>query len=360
MDARAESPFIRIVRRADVAALTQLRLRAHAAIGREGAHGVADEGGRARLVSGTRLLVENEAVTVFVAESDVEAADGDGASTLVGYVLGRHAVWPPIWRTQRVGEIVETYVTPGPGAPPILTALVAAVTADLSRRDVEVLRARVTWGDRETRTRFEAIGFTPLMRTFVRPAARASSSDDPVGIRPALPSDVPGLVLLSLAMLQENGRHDPRLIPHSDAAASLATRHLEEVCDPRSIVLVAEEKPGLPIGMAVGQLGRGDGHRRPTRDATITACFVVPPRRRRGLARQLADRVAGALVARGADQLRLHVVAKNDGSLAFWSSLGYEPVEELLDRPADSAAQGVTEFATDHVDDFDGLGLRRA
>jgi ribosomal protein S18 acetylase RimI-like enzyme len=338
VDARAESRRVRLVRRTDVAALPELRLRAHAGVERGGKHDVSDAGERARLVAGTRLLVESEAVSVFVAEADAHAADGGGA--LVGYAFGRHAVWPPIWRTQRVGEIVETYVAPGPDAPRLLTALVGAVTTELSRRDVEVLRARVACDDRETRARFEAIGFTPLMRTFVRRAEHAPASDDLLEIRAATASDVPGLVLLSLAMLEENGRHEPRLTPHPDAAASLATRHLEEVSDPRSVVFVAEEKRGLPIGMAVGQLGRGDGHKRPTRDATITACFVVPPRRRRGLARRLADRAAEALVSRGADELRLHVVAKNAGSLAFWSSLGYEPVEELLDRPTIASVRG--------------------
>ncbi len=289
----------------------------------------------------TQALLDNDTVVVFVAERGSERiADGaadDPSRSIVGYALGRHAIWPPIWRTQRVGEIVETFVASVAEADEILAALLAAVTAALSRRDVEVLRARVAWDDRGTRTRFEAIGFTPLMRTFARAGPIEPPSTGAVTIRSARASDVASLVLLSMGMLDENGRHEPRLTPHPDAPASLAERHAREIEDPGCIVLVAEEKPGLLVGAAAGQLGRGDGLRRTVRDATITACFVVPPRRRRGIARQLADRVAAALVLKGADELRLHVVAKNASSLAFWSSLGYEPVEELLDRPISDA-----------------------
>lgn len=334
MGVRADSPTVRPLRRADLADLTALRRRFHAERVPRGAHGPESEAERTRIATTTQALWENEATVVFVVEGASATRRTDGRRPLVGYALGRHAVWPPIWRTQRVGEVIETFVVPFEGAPEHLVRLLGAVAAELSRRDVEVLRARVACDDLETRTRFEALGFTPLLRTFVRASSPSGPGDASIRIRPARAADVPSLVLLSLSMLAENGRHEPRLAPHPDAAASLATRHLEEVCDPRHVVLVAEEKPGLLVGLAAGQLGRGDGLRRPARDATITACFVVPPRRRRGLARRLADRVADALVVRGADELRLHVVAKNAGSLAFWSSLGYEPVEELLDRPA--------------------------
>ena len=328
-----DSPSVRLLRRSDLAALTELRRRFHVAGAAARAPAPLADDMRARIATTTSAFWENDAVVVYVAQARTGASDEGGRGPLVGYALGRCAVWPPIWRTQRVGEIVETYVDPVDRAPEFLEALISAMTAELSRRDVEVLRARVASCDRGTRTRFEAIGFTPLLRTFVRSVELPGPGGDSIQLRPARAADIPSLVLLSLAMLEENGRHEPRLTPHADAPAGLAERHAKEIADPSCAVIVAEEKPGLLIGMASGQLGRGDALRRSIRVAVTTGCFVVPPRRRRGIARRLADRVAQALVDLGAYELRLHVVAKNAASLAFWSSLGYEPVEDLLDRP---------------------------
>lgn len=86
------------------------------------------------------------------------------------------------------------------------------------------------------------------------------------------------------------------------------------------------------VGAAGGQMSRRDGLRASRVRATVIGCFVVPPRRRLGIARRLATRVADALIERGADELKLNVVSSNAASRAFWASLGYRPVEELLDR----------------------------
>jgi hypothetical protein len=78
----------------------------------------------------------------------------------------------------------------------------------------------------------------------------------------------------------------------------------------------------------------GNGIQGPLRLGQVTDCFVVPARRRKGIARRLAARVHDLLVEKGAETVRLQVVARNASSVAFWRSLGYEALEDGLERPA--------------------------
>lgn len=345
------SPFVRPPRRGELATVAALREALHAEARR------ADEGGgggealaadaRERLVASTSAALEEERIVVRVAEDPDGATATDGAPALVGIALGRDTVWPPVWRTRRVGEIPEVYVEPGRRGRGLGRALLLAVSDELARRGAEVLRSRVVARDEAVRARFAAAGFEPLLRTFARPVV--VDDDDPAfPVRAAVPADVPSLVLLHAAMLEENGRLEPRLAPHPELRANAAAELPRRLADAEHVVLVAEERPGLVVGFAAGRLERGDGVRGPERVGTVTDCFVVPARRRRGLARALATRLARALAARHAEELRLHVVARNADALAFWSSLGYRPVEELLEKPAprrgppDAAARTAT------------------
>jgi ribosomal protein S18 acetylase RimI-like enzyme len=155
-----------------------------------------------------------------------------------------------------------------------------------------------------------------------------------VPIRPARRGDVPSLLLLWTAMAEENERADPRFAIHPDAKEHMARALSAWVDDPARVVLVAEEAGRLVIGYAAGSVTTGGGIQGPLRLGQVTDCFVVPARRRRGIARRLAARVHDLLVERGAETVRLQVVARNESSVAFWRSLGYEALEDVLERPA--------------------------
>jgi ribosomal protein S18 acetylase RimI-like enzyme len=155
-----------------------------------------------------------------------------------------------------------------------------------------------------------------------------------VPIRPARRGDVPSLLLLWGAMAEENARADPRFGIHPDAKEHMGRALSAWVDDPVRVVLVAEEAGRLLVGYAAGSVTAGNGIQGPLRLGQVTDCFVVPARRRRGIARRLAARVHDLLVERGAETVRLQVVAKNESSVAFWRSLGYEPIEDVLERPA--------------------------
>ncbi len=332
------SSFVRPLRRGDLAAVASLRHALHAEALRAetggGGGGAPTEDARSRLVASTNAALESDHVVVRVAEDPDGTSAADGAPVLVGFAIGRDAVWPPVWRTRRVGEIPDLYVAPTHRGRGLGRALLATVSDELARRGADVLRSRIAARDEKVRARYEAAGFEPLLRTFARPVGEPFEPEPALApVRAAAAADVPSLILLFAAMLEENGRLEPRLAPHPELRANAATELPRRLSDPDHVVLVAEERPGLVVGFAAGRLERGDGVRREARIGTVTDCFVVPARRRRGLARGLASRLADALAVKEAEELRLHVVARNAEALAFWTSLGYRPVEELLEKP---------------------------
>ena len=154
-------------------------------------------------------------------------------------------------------------------------------------------------------------------------------------IRAARRGDVPSLLLLWTAMMEENGRLDPRLAMHADAREHMSRTLSAWIDDPARIVLVAEEGGRLVVGYGAGGVTAGNGVQAPERLGQVTDCYVLPARRRRGIARRLASRLYDLLLERGADAVRLQVAAKNEASLAFWRSLGYEVLEDVLERQPD-------------------------
>jgi ribosomal protein S18 acetylase RimI-like enzyme len=154
-----------------------------------------------------------------------------------------------------------------------------------------------------------------------------------VPMRAARRGDVPSLLELWAAMMEESAALDPRLAPHSRARAHMAEQFAAWLQDPSRAVLVAEEGGRLVVGYAAGCVGAGSGFQAPAEVGQITDCFVVPPRRRRGVARRLVSRLCDVLYERGAGTVRLQVACRNPEALAFWGSLGFEALEHILERP---------------------------
>ncbi len=154
-----------------------------------------------------------------------------------------------------------------------------------------------------------------------------------IPIRTARRADVPSLLMLWGAMLEENAKGDPRLAVHADAREYQTRAFSSWVDDPARVVLVAEEANHLVVGYAAANVVTGNGIQAPARIGQVTDCFVAPRRRRRGIGRRLVSRLLDLLSERGADVVRLQVSAKNEESVAFWASQGWEVLEEVLERP---------------------------
>jgi ribosomal protein S18 acetylase RimI-like enzyme len=155
-----------------------------------------------------------------------------------------------------------------------------------------------------------------------------------VPIRPARRGDIPSLVLLWTAMMEENTRLDPRFRMHPHAKEHVAEEFATWLQDPQRTVLVAEEGGRVLVGYAAAVIGPGNGWQLPDVVGQIVDCFVAPARRRRGVARRLVGRLRDVLYERGVSTMRLQVAAANADSQAFWRSLGYEPLEFVLERDA--------------------------
>jgi ribosomal protein S18 acetylase RimI-like enzyme len=154
--------------------------------------------------------------------------------------------------------------------------------------------------------------------------------------RTARRGDVPSLLMLWGAMMDEHARLDARLTVHPDAREHQSRAFSAWVDDPARIVLVAEESSHLVVGYAAGVIQPGNGVQAPARVGQVTDCFVAPRRRRRGIGRRLVSRLLDLMAERGADVVRLQVSARNGDSQAFWSSMGWETLEEILERPTDA------------------------
>jgi ribosomal protein S18 acetylase RimI-like enzyme len=155
---------------------------------------------------------------------------------------------------------------------------------------------------------------------------------DAVQVRAARRGDIPSLVLLWSAMMEENARLDPRLAMHPHAKEHMAAQFAAWLQDSTRIVVVAEEHGRLVVGYAAGCHGPGNGSQVPAVLGQVTDCYVVPARRRHGVARRLAARLRDHLFERGVSTVRLQVAAHNEGSRAFWRSLGWEDLEVFLER----------------------------
>jgi ribosomal protein S18 acetylase RimI-like enzyme len=155
-----------------------------------------------------------------------------------------------------------------------------------------------------------------------------------IPIRTARRGDVPSLLLLWSAMVEENARVDPRLSVHPDAREHMSRALAAWVEDPARVVLVAEEGKRLIVGFSAGHVTDGDGIHASRRIGQVTDCFVAPARRRGGCGRRLVSRLHDLLAEKGAECVRLQVAAQNEPSQVFWRTLGYEVLEEVLERPA--------------------------
>lgn len=170
-----------------------------------------------------------------------------------------------------------------------------------------------------------------------------------IPLRTARRQDIPMLLLLWEQMMKENAALDPRLAPHPRAKEHMMGQFQQWIADEDRLVVVAEEGRRLVVGYIAAGLMRGSDWKPAARVAEITDCFVVAPRRRRGIARRLVGRVHDQFIERGVDRFRLQAAAANTGSRAFWEAIGWRVGEVVLEReappapPADESPDGGTD-----------------
>lgn len=151
------APAIRAAKRGDVPALVDLRIRHLGEVAKQAA-GIS-------LLPDARQRTE-QALPVWLGQDDrvvlVAEVGGEEEGTLVGYAMGLVSTWPPVFRNQHVGEVLECYVSAGARGQGVGSQLVAKLTEILVGRGVQVLRAVVPEGIEGAGGRLGDAGYAPL------------------------------------------------------------------------------------------------------------------------------------------------------------------------------------------------------
>jgi len=153
-----------------------------------------------------------------------------------------------------------------------------------------------------------------------------------IPIRNARRGDIPSLVLLWDAMMKEIAALDPRFEMHPRAREHRAAEFQRWLQDDDRLLVVAEESGRLVVGFAMAVRRPGNGWQVPDRYGTIGDVFVVRPRRRMGIARRLTGRLLDLLYEGGIGTVRLSVAVHNEGARAFWTSMGWAPLDVVVQR----------------------------
>jgi GNAT superfamily N-acetyltransferase len=156
---------IRTARRHDLGALVDLRVRFLAETARLEPRFALMPDVREKTSHAMPVWLEQEERILLVAE---EAREDASEGPLLGYSTGVVSVWPPVFRDQHVGEVLEIYVDPRLRGKGIGRGLLASLTEALVRRGARVLRAPAPVRNAELLQRFRSIGYAPVQYVMER------------------------------------------------------------------------------------------------------------------------------------------------------------------------------------------------
>lgn len=155
-------------------------------------------------------------------------------------------------------------------------------------------------------------------------------------IRPATAADVPAVLPLVRGICDLHAARDPdRFVVVDDILARYAAWLPERAADPASVFFVAEapgpDRAPTVVGYCVGTCEPAAPIFWVPACGWIHDVFVLPDRRRQGLARALVRAAEDRFRALGVTQIRLHTGAFNDHARAAFAAQGYRPsVVEML------------------------------
>ena len=150
-------------------------------------------------------------------------------------------------------------------------------------------------------------------------------------VRAATRADLPSVLELRLALLQEHG--DSLIYRRLRPDARERARELfgNQLASPYEVTLLAEME-GHVVGILRCVESKGMPLLYPSRYAYISSVYVVPHARRSGVVRALLAQATSWCEARGLTEMRLHNAAENAAANATWHALGFEIVEHLRVR----------------------------
>lgn len=160
---------VRPLRRGDLARLGELRLWYLAETARLEPRLKLVAEARERLATAVTAWWGEEGRITLVVEDPVGMVPAGEELPIVGYITGRVAVWPPVWKAQRVGEVVEAFVAPDRRDRGLGRALLSHLVDALVARGIDVLRAKAPVKNDGSVGLLAASGFEPLFHHLERP-----------------------------------------------------------------------------------------------------------------------------------------------------------------------------------------------
>lgn len=152
------------------------------------------------------------------------------------------------------------------------------------------------------------------------------------GARPARRADVAAVAALWAALVEEHAALDPAFAVRPGAAAELPATVARMLDAPDARLWVWEGDDGEVAGFCAAQRRAAPPAAAERARIEITELAVAPGARRRGVGRALASAALAWAAAAGVARVEVRVAARNPAGQAFWRTLGFADLVDVLDR----------------------------
>ena len=151
-------------------------------------------------------------------------------------------------------------------------------------------------------------------------------------LRRARPADVPRLTELWIEIATHHTSLDALFSLRPGAEPEIRRLFTALFDDPDAAVFVWEAPDDL-LGFCAVRIDRAPPILQETQRAEITDLGVTAAARRGGIGRELAAAAFAWAKDRGIERLEVRVAARNREGQAFWRSLGFDDLMDILHRP---------------------------
>ena len=150
-------------------------------------------------------------------------------------------------------------------------------------------------------------------------------------LRRARPGDISGATELWIEVTAHHADIDPLFTLREDADAEIGRLLASQIRDPDTAIFVWETDGEL-LGFCSVRVDLARPILEETRRAEITDLGVRASARRRGIGRALAEAALDWVREREIDRVEVRVVTGNREGQAFWRSLGFGDLMDVLQR----------------------------
>ncbi len=146
-------------------------------------------------------------------------------------------------------------------------------------------------------------------------------------IRLATSADLDGASELVVRLKKLNGEFDPLFAVSANGIDACRHYLSDSIKDPKSLVLVSEQK-GKIVGLMKADL-RDRTFYQPRKEGAIVEFYILPEFRRKRLGEELIEEAAKALKKKGAEIVTAEFPSHNQIAVNFYSRRGFRPLVSI-------------------------------